>query len=90
MSIADKSLADLLGNWVQPDWDSGVIKRCRIAWTKPLQELSREELATLLRQRVAVEHLLPLARERLRSGDDHSELFAGELEQAIEHASKDA
>jgi hypothetical protein len=90
MSIADKSLADLLGNWIQPDWDSGLIKRCRIAWTKPLRELSREELATLLRQRVAVEHLLPLARERLRSGDDDSELFAGELEQAIEHASKDA
>lgn len=51
------SVADILGPWVEPDWNSGLIARCREAWNKPLQDLSREELATLLRQRYAQEAL---------------------------------
>jgi hypothetical protein len=79
-----KSIADLLGPWAEPDWDSGLIDRCRRAWNKPLGDLSREELATLLRQRIAVEHLLPIAKDKLKSGiDDHTEMYEGELEAAI-------
>jgi hypothetical protein len=45
--------------------DSGLIHRRRDAWNKPLSELTNEELATLLRQRFAVEHLLAIARKRV-------------------------
>ena len=88
MSADTQSVADLLGPWVEPDWDSGLIARCREAWSKPLGHLSREELATLLRQRIAVEHVLPVARQRVESGvDDDTEMYDGELEAAIEYAS---
>ncbi len=83
------SVAQILGPWVEPDWDSGLIARCREAWNKPLRDLSREELATLSRQRLVVEQLLPLAKKRLEDGiDDDTEMFDGELQEAIEYASK--
>lgn len=83
------SVAEILGPWVEPDSDSGLIARCRAAWNKPLRDLSREELATLLRQRFAVERLIPVARKRLEDGiDDDTEMFDGELQEAIEYASK--
>jgi hypothetical protein len=79
------SLANLLGPWVDSDLTSGLVERCKNAWSKPLRDLSREELATLLRQRLAVEHLLPIAKKRLDDGiDDHTEMYDGELESAIE------
>jgi hypothetical protein len=82
------SVSDILGPWVEPDWDGGLIDRCRSAWDKPLTELSREELATLLRQRIAVEHVLPIAKQRLQDGaDDDTEMYDGELVAAIECAS---
>jgi CDI immunity proteins len=84
------SIADILGPWIEPDWDSGLIARCREAWSKPLRDLSREELATLLRQRFAVEHLLPVARQKLQEADDDTEMFEGELAEAIECASRAA
>lgn len=87
MHTDSNSIADLLGPWVEPDWDSGLIDRCRQAWSKPLRDLSREELATLLRQRIAVEHVMPNARQRVQSGvDDDTEMYDGELEAAIEYA----
>jgi len=33
---ADNTLAEILGPWVEPDWDSGLIARCRGAWFKSL------------------------------------------------------
>ena len=88
MSDDTISVAEILGPWVEPSFDSGLIVRCRSAWNKPLRDLSREELATLLRQRIAVEHVLPVARMRVQSGmDDDSEMYEGELEAAIEVAS---
>ena len=82
------TIAHLLGPWVEPDWDSGLIDRCRKVWNKPLRGLSKGELAMLLRQRVAVEHILPLARKRVEEGiEDDTELYEGELEAAIEYAS---
>ena len=82
-----QSIANLVGPWVEPSSGSGLIDRCRQAWNKPLQDLSREELATLLRQRIAVEHLLPIAKHKLQSGeDDGTEMYEGELGAAIEAA----
>lgn len=83
------SVADILGPWVESEWDSGLIARCRAAWNKPLRDLSRQELATFLRQRIAVEDVLPIAQKRLADGiDDETELFEGELQEAIEYANR--
>jgi hypothetical protein len=91
MTADTTSLAELLGPWVDSDWNSGLIERCKNAWSKPLRGLSRAELATLLRQRIAVEHLLPTAKKSLEDGvDDDTEMYEGELERAIEYASNAA
>jgi hypothetical protein len=83
------SLADILGPWIDPDWDSGLIDRCRKAWNKPLIELSRGELATLLRQKIAIQHILPIAKQKLQDDvDDDTEMFEGELQEAADYASK--
>jgi hypothetical protein len=81
------SLAGILGPWIEPDINSGLIARCREAWNKPLRELSRQELATLLRQKFAVKELLPVARKKLQQPDDNTEMFEGELVEAITYAS---
>ena len=81
------SIADIVGPWVEPSWESGLTDRCRKAWSKPLKDLSREELATLLRQGIAVEYLLPVAKQKVRAGiDDGSKKYDGELEEAIKYA----
>jgi len=83
------SVADILGPWIEPDRDSGLIERCRNAWNKPLRELTNQELATLLRQRVAVDHILPIASRRVLDGvDDDTEIYDGELKNAVDDASK--
>ena len=81
---ANQSIADILGPWVETDWGSGLIEKCRRAWNKPFTELTNEELATLLRQDIAVAHILPIAEDRIRKGvDDDTEMYEGELEEAI-------
>jgi hypothetical protein len=86
-----QSIAQLVGPWVEPDWESGLIQRCREAWTKPIRDLSRGELATLLRQRIAVECLVPIAKDNLQNRpDDETEMFEGELREAIEYATRHA
>ena len=81
-------LSDLIGPWADTDFESSLIERCKNAWSKPLQDLSSAELATLLQQRIAVTYLLPLARKRLKDRiEDGTEMYEGELEAAIEHAS---
>jgi CDI immunity proteins len=86
MTPDDTSIADLVGPWADSDSDSGLIQRCKSAWNKPLRDLTRQELATLLRQHIAVEHLLLIARERVAQGvDDDSEIYEGELQSAIDY-----
>jgi hypothetical protein len=66
-----------------------LIARCKQAWNKSLRDLSNEELATLLRQRIAVEHILPIARKRVENSvDDGTEMYDGELSAAIEYDGK--
>ncbi|MGV3754613.1 MAG: contact-dependent growth inhibition system immunity protein [Verrucomicrobiota bacterium] len=85
------SLAVILGPWIEPEWQSGLIEQCRSVWSKPLRDLTNAELAMLLRQHFAVEQLLLIARQRVSEGfDDDTELWEGELTSAIEHASKTA
>lgn len=85
------SLSGIIGSWVNPDFESGLIARCRDAWQKPIDSLTNEEIATLLRQKIAVEHLLPIAKKRVKDRtDDDTEMFVGELAAAISHAEGDA
>jgi hypothetical protein len=89
MNPANISLADILGPWIEQDWQSGLIESCRNAWSTPLRELTNGQLAILLRQRFAVEQLLPIARRRVRHRfDDDTELSDGELRREIESASR--
>ncbi len=82
-------LADVLGPWQQPDWDSGLIEQCRLTWQTPFRELNSGQLAMLLRQGFAVSHLLPVAQSRIRDGiDDDTELYDGELQSAVDAATK--
>ena len=79
-----ESLADIIGPWVDSDWESGLIERCKRAWNKPLQELTNEELATLLRQDIATDRIFPIAEDRIRREvDDSTEIYDGELEDAV-------
>ena len=81
------SLADILGPWQQPDWESGLIERCHLAWSIPFRDLTDGQLAMLLRQDCAVTYLLPIARERLKKGTpDDTELYDGELQSAVDSA----
>lgn len=85
MSLEGKSLADLVGRWQEPGLESGLIDRVRSAWTKPISTLTNHELATCLRQSIATEHLIPVAKERVQQRVvDGSELDDEELAQAIE------
>jgi CDI immunity proteins len=85
----DGSIADIMGPWVDPEFESGLIARCKNAWNKPLRELTNEELATMLRQKIATEHILPIAKARITEGiDDDTEMFDGELQEAIERAER--
>jgi hypothetical protein len=87
--IETRSIADLLGPWQDSDFESGLIQRCKLAWNKPRQELTNEELATLLRQEIATEFILPEARYRLDNKiDDDSEMFEGELREAVQAADR--
>jgi hypothetical protein len=79
-----ESIEDILGPWAESDWQSGLIERCKRAWKKPLQELTNEELATLLRQDIATDRILPISEDRIRRAvDDNTEIYDGELEEAI-------
>jgi hypothetical protein len=80
----DKSLFDIIGPWVDPNFESGLIERCRNAWNKPINKLTNEELATLIRQNIAIDYILPIAERRLEDGiDDDTEMYEGELEEVV-------
>ncbi len=74
------TVADVEGPWVDPDYDSGLIRRCERGWNVPVSDLSNELLATYLRQKIALRIVVPEARQRLVDGFvDGSELYPDEL-----------
>ena len=81
--MQSKTLAEAIGPWADPDFESGLIKTCREAWDKSFDSLSRREVAVLLRQKVAIPQLLPVASALLESEDDDTEVDEGELSRAI-------
>lgn len=79
-----RSVADIIGPWVDADWPSGLVSRIKNAWNKPIADLSNEMLATFLRQQIATDIILDEAKRRLTDGfTDGSELYEGELAKAV-------
>ena len=82
-----KSVADVDGPWGEPNFESGLIERCKRYWSVPVTELPNEMLATYLGQRIALQLIIPEARKRLEAGiDDDSEMYEGQLAEALQRA----
>ena len=80
-------VADIVGPWVDSDWDSGLVERCLESWNVPICELSNEMLATFLRQEIATDWILEETIKRLDVGfDDESEMYEGELAEKAQEA----
>jgi hypothetical protein len=65
-----RSVADVEGPWVDPGFGSGLIERCKRYWSVPASELPNAVLAMFLRQRFALQIIIPEARKRLEAGID--------------------
>jgi hypothetical protein len=75
-----RSVADIEGPWVDPNFESGLIARCRQYWTTPVSQMPNQVLATFIRQEFGLAIVIPEAQRRVDAGfDDNSELFNGEL-----------
>ena len=85
------SVADVEGPWVDPNFDSGLIERCKRGWNTPVGELTNELLATYLRQKIALSLVVPEARKRIAAKFvDDAELYDEELENALKSATGEA
>jgi hypothetical protein len=85
--IYAKSLQDLDGErWGDPPADAtGLIEQVHRLRTVRLQELSLEELATLLGQREGSEWIVPLALDHLEAEPMAGDLYPGQLLGAVLH-----
>jgi hypothetical protein len=82
-----RCVADIAGPWIQPDFESSLIARCRDNWSTSIGEISNYALATFIRQQIAWEIALPEARRRIAVGFlDDSELCDDELFVAVSEA----
>jgi len=79
-----RAVADIVGPWVEPDFNSSLIERCRDNWLVPVGEISNYVLATYIRQRIALGLVVPEAQRRIASGfADETEILDDELALAI-------
>jgi hypothetical protein len=82
-----RSVADVDGPWIDPDFESSLIERCRRNWDIPVGKLTNYALATFIRQKKALCLAMPEARRRLAVGFmDGTELYDEELAVAIAEA----
>lgn len=83
-----RSVADVEGPWLNPDFESSLIEKCRTNWNTPVSQLTNEILSMFLRQGIACELVRPETQKRLEAGfDDDSELYEGQLASAFREAS---
>jgi hypothetical protein len=79
-----QSVADIQGPWLEADFASSLIERCKRYWNVPVTQLPDEALATYVRQRIALKLTVPEAQRRVRGGlCDGSEMYDGELAEAL-------
>lgn len=83
-----RSVADIVGPWLQPNFESSLIERLRSNWSTPVEQVSNYVLATFIRQRIALTLVLPEAQRRLAIGYcDDTELYDEELFVAVSETS---
>jgi hypothetical protein len=83
-----KSVAEIDGEWAG-DIISGLAQRCHDAWKTPLPQLSDLMVATFLSQDIARDAMIIEANRRLSDMPrDDSEIYDGQLEEALAHAIK--
>ncbi len=81
------TVADVEGPWIDQNFDSGLIERCKRGWNTPVTELTNELLATYLRQKIALSLVVPEAQVRIAAKFvDDTELYDEELENALRSA----
>ncbi|MES2016652.1 MAG: hypothetical protein V4484_09160 [Pseudomonadota bacterium] len=82
--MENRAVADIVGPWVEPDFNSSLIERCRANWSVPIGEITNYVLATYIRQRIALDLVVPEAQRRIASGfTDETEILHDELALAI-------
>ena len=82
-----KSVGDIEGPWQDPNFPSGLIKRCEKYWTVPLDQLPDVMVATYLNQQIAVAQMIEEAQRRVDQGKyDDTELYEGQLADTLEYA----
>lgn len=82
-----RSVEDVAGPWVDPNFESALIERCRLNWSVPVVKISNYSLATFVRQRIALSLVVPEAKRRLATGyTDGTELYDEELATAVMEA----
>jgi hypothetical protein len=82
--MEQRSVRDIEGPWVEPEFDSSLVQRCRENWAVPLGQVTNHVLATFICQRVGLSIGLPEADRRVRARyDDESEMYDGELASAL-------
>jgi hypothetical protein len=85
--MESRSVADVEGPWLDSDFESSLIQNCRRFWATPVPELPNDIVAMFLRQKIALELMIPEAHRRLESGyDDGSEWYEGQLAEALNSA----
>ena len=89
IDIGQSTVADVEGPWVEPNFASGLIDRCREGWNTPVTELTNDLLATYLHQKTALALLVPEARKRVAANyTDDTEMYDEELAEALEFAER--
>lgn len=79
------TLSRICGPWVDSESECGFIEELRVAWDQPIESLSNRVLAICLRQRLAIDDVLAIAKVRLSTQfDDDSEMHETELRDAVE------
>ncbi|KQZ43977.1 hypothetical protein ASD58_19690 [Duganella sp. Root1480D1] len=69
---------------MEPGFESSLIERCRANWSVPVGEITNYVLATFIRQRIALEIVVPEAQRRIAVGfTDDTEILDDELSLAI-------
>jgi len=85
--MANPTIESVVGSWKEPAFKSSLIDRCRKYWSVPVDQMPDGILAMFIRQRIALELIVPEAKKRI-AGDkpDDSELYDGELASALRGA----
>ncbi|MYM27440.1 hypothetical protein GTP58_03800 [Duganella sp. CY15W] len=79
-----RAVIDIVGPWVDPGFESSFIGRCRDNWSMPIGEITNYVLATFIRQRIALDLVVPEAHRRIASGyTDETEILDDELALAV-------